>query len=146
MYTTKIAYGLQNNPTAKDIRIAVFVKEQGFVNEFDEREEKSIHLVIFDDGAPVATARAYQKDRSEVYIIGRVAVLPSHRGRGLGAMAVTGLEQFLAGRGVSAVELSAQVQARGFYERLGYTARSEETHMDEHVPHIDMQKSLTPRP
>lgn len=35
--------------------------------------------------------------------------------------------------------LSAQVQAQGFYEKLGYVA-SGEPYLDEHCPHIHMEK------
>lgn len=39
---------------AKDIRIEVFVKEQGFKNEFDEIDTISHHIVAFDEGNPSA--------------------------------------------------------------------------------------------
>lgn len=142
MYTVKIAYGLQQNPKAGDIRIAVFVREQGFVNEFDTHEENALHLVVFEDGQAVATARAYQRQNSTSFILGRVAVLPAHRGRGVGAMAVTELEEYLRQRAVPSVELLAQVRARGFYEKLGYAAVSETEELEEGVPHIRMGKRL----
>ena len=34
---------------AKDIRIKVFMKEQGFENEFDEIDNLCHHIVAFDD-------------------------------------------------------------------------------------------------
>ena len=39
------------------------------------------------------------------------------------------------------VVISAQCQARAFYEKLGYTAFGEE-YLDEYCPHIDMEKKL----
>ena len=46
---------------AVEIRENVFVKEQGFEKEFDEIDEKAIHLVMFDEHLqkPVATCRVY---------------------------------------------------------------------------------------
>lgn len=38
------------------------------------------------------------------------------------------------------IYLSAQLQAKGFYEKLGYLAYGDE-YMDEHCPHIMMKKS-----
>ncbi len=46
---------------AVEIRENVFVKEQGFEKEFDEIDEKAIHLVMFGEHShkPVATCRIY---------------------------------------------------------------------------------------
>ena len=46
---------------AVEIRENVFVKEQGFEKEFDEIDEKAIHLVMFDEHLqkPVVTCRIY---------------------------------------------------------------------------------------
>ena len=35
---------------AKNIRIEVFMKEQGFENEFDDIDTISHHIVVFDEG------------------------------------------------------------------------------------------------
>ena len=40
-----------------------------------------------------------------------------------------------------AVRLSAQVQAQGFYEKLGYRAVTG-PYLDEHCPHVGMEKKL----
>ena len=37
---------------AKNIRIEVFMKEQGFENEFDDIDTISHHIVVFDEGKP----------------------------------------------------------------------------------------------
>ena len=42
---------------AKDIRIEVFMKEQGFENEFDEIDNLCHHIVAFDEGKPIGTCR-----------------------------------------------------------------------------------------
>ena len=40
---------------AKMIRTKVFMEEQGFHNEFDEKDRISIHIVLFELSKPVAT-------------------------------------------------------------------------------------------
>jgi predicted GNAT family N-acyltransferase len=40
---------------AKNIRIEVFMKEQGFENEFDDIDTISHHIVVFDEGKPIGT-------------------------------------------------------------------------------------------
>lgn len=126
---------------AKKIREDVFIIEQGFVNEFDEVDKRAVHCLVFADGVPAATGRAYADDSGSVYHIGRVAVLKKYRGLRLGAQVINALEQEIIKNRPDRIELSSQTQAKGFYERLGYTACSEE-YMDEHCPHILMSKNI----
>lgn len=139
MYTVKIERGLRNNPDAAALRTEVFVQEQGFKEEFDDNEDSAVHAVLYDGGEAVATARAYCKNQREIYTLGRVAVKKAHRGKGLGAVIVKEIEKHLCKIGAQGVELSAQEQAIGFYERLGYIPEGD-TYMDEHVPHRRMKK------
>lgn len=45
---------------AKEIREAVFVREQGFLHEFDKTDDIAIHIVMFDeDKIPAATCRVF---------------------------------------------------------------------------------------
>jgi predicted GNAT family N-acyltransferase len=79
--------------------------------------------------------------------IGRVAVLSDARGLGVGAVLMSSLEsEALARFGVVvdghrsvSVELSAQEQAIGFYERAGYVARPER-YLSENIWHRDAVK------
>ncbi len=135
----KITYGIDRNPFAKEIRQRVFVNEQGFENEFDEIDEKAWHIVVFLGEIPVATARLYQQN--EDFHIGRVAVLKKHRGKKLGETAVLMLEKKAKELGISQISLSAQVTAKGFYEKMGYKSL-EDLHYDEFCPHVTMTKLL----
>ena len=67
---------------ASPIRFAVFVEEQGVPREIelDEHDALSVHVVAFEDQAPVATGRLLPDGH-----IGRMAVLKDWRGRGIGA-------------------------------------------------------------
>ena len=42
---------------ARNIRIEVFVKEQGFEYEFDSFDEQATHILAFDNDKAVATCR-----------------------------------------------------------------------------------------
>ncbi|MDE6869430.1 MAG: GNAT family N-acetyltransferase, partial [Clostridia bacterium] len=66
---------------AKDIRIEVFVKEQGFEEEFDNVDNYATHVVAFDGGRAIATCRYFCQDG--YYLIGRIAVIKEYRGSGL---------------------------------------------------------------
>ena len=126
---------------AEAIRRAVFMEEQGFVNEFDQIDDISAHIVLFEGDTPAAVCRVYYSHERKCHIIGRIAVQKAMRGRHLGAEGLKAAEEYIASQGGSRVMLSAQVRAAGFYERSGYT-QTEERYDDEGCPHVWMQKSL----
>lgn len=70
---------------AQIIREKVFMKEQGFHNEFDEIDSYAKHLVLFDKKIPVATCRFFNHESCEDYFIGRIAVIKEYRGKNIGA-------------------------------------------------------------
>lgn len=134
------AQGLEGLPQAAAIRQEVFVEEQGFHNEFDEIDSQAVHLLVLEGETPVAAGRAYREKDGSVWHVGRVCVRRPWRGRELGRLVMEGLETEVKKRGGEKLVLSAQVQARGFYEKLGYSAYGDE-YLDEHCPHIAMEKT-----
>lgn len=134
------SYGKENFDDPKMIRELVFVEEQGFQNEFDEIDERANHLVIYDQEKAIGTGRLFVKDESTM-IIGRIAILKQYRGKSLGNLLVTVLENKAKELGYCQIELSAQQRAQGFYEKLGYQAVNE-VYYDEYCPHITMIKLL----
>lgn len=141
-YTVKMTRCLDELPEARSIRTRVFIEEQGFVNEFDDIDQNALHLVLFEHGTAAATGRLFAEAReSEPLHIGRVAVLPAFRRRGLGAAVLHELETAARAQGCTAVELSAQTRAAGFYEALGYQPFGD-IYLDESCPHIRMKKNL----
>tara|TARA_R110002049_G_scaffold44333_6_gene130146 strand:- start:375 stop:797 length:423 start_codon:yes stop_codon:yes gene_type:complete len=109
--------------TCLEIRRKVFIDEQGVpeADEVDALDPKCLHLLATDAGAAVGTARVYMKDGTAK--IGRVCVLPSHRGTGLGAALIrAALVAARQNGGIHQAKLGAQVHALGFYEKLGFTA------------------------
>ena len=131
-------------PQARLIREEVFVKEQGFREEFDSIDKISTHIVITDGDKPVAVGRFYCKDNSKgekEYFIGRLAVMREYRGRGIGASVIKEAERLIKEQGGSCVLLHSQCRAAEFYEKQGYK-KFGEIDYDEDCPHIWMRKFL----
>ena len=102
------------------VRHAVFVDEQGVPAdmELDEHDVGAIHLLATsDDARPVGTARLLDDGK-----IGRIAVLPSYRERGIGTALLRRLLQIAIRRGDKEVYLYAQCAAVPFYARHGFVA------------------------
>ena len=122
------------------IRSEVFIKEQGFKEEFDTIDKHCHFALISIDQKAVACGRTYLKSDG-VYAIGRVAVLKSYRKQYLGSQIIDALEKRIIELGGKEIVLSAQLQAQSFYEKLGYLAIGE-PYLDEHCLHIQMIKKL----
>jgi len=126
------------------VRLEVFVKEQGVPEEeeLDAYDSEAVHFVAKDTASKkvIGTARLIQKS-PEIGKIGRVAVLPDHRGKGVGTKIMQAIESFARARNFRYLELDAQLQAIPFYERLGYTAMGD-IFLDAGIPHRKMKKSL----
>jgi predicted GNAT family N-acyltransferase len=120
------------------IRVAVFVEEQRIPIEleWDGADASSLHVVAYDGEQPVGTGRLLPDAH-----IGRMAVLPAYRRDGLGGAILETLVAEAAVRGHAAVELSAQVYVRAFYERHGFVAFGPE-YDDAGIPHQSMRRML----
>lgn len=123
------------------IRTEVFVKEQGFVDEFDDIDARCMHILGYENNLPIAVCRCFFEDNPTVWHIGRMAVMKDFRKMGLGSAIMTAAEEEIRKRGGAVAELSSQCRAMHFYETLGYAAEGE-TCLDEGCPHILMKKSL----
>lgn len=123
------------------IRMTVFVDEQRVPEEeeLDADDETATHFLVEQDGVAIATARLL--DKGAYSKIGRVAVSKVARGTGAGAALMRFIEAHAQSRGAREVVLDAQVQALGFYEKLGYWAEGEEF-LDAGIPHYRMRKHL----
>ena len=119
------------------VRKQVFMDEQGFSTELDETDKIATHVILYDNEKPIATGRIYQEN--DEYHIGRICVLKAYRKNHLASIVMQTLEE-IGFKQTDTIYLSAQLQAKGFYEKLGYLAYGDE-YMDEHCPHIMMKKS-----
>lgn len=125
---------------AKHIRQEVFVEEQGFQEEFDAIDKTARHIVLYDDEKAVAVCRVFCQKGNE-YHIGRVAVIKTYRGQGLGRVLMTAAEECAKALGGTSMALSGQVRVVPFYEKLGYQTEGPE-YLDEGCPHVKLKKKL----
>jgi len=117
------------------IREQVFVQEQGvpLTLEWDGLDPGASHLLaVSASGEPIGTARMLADGH-----IGRMAVLPEWRHRGVGSALLRELLRIAVQQGISNPFLHAQKRAVGFYRRHGFSASGEEF-MDAGIPHRHM--------
>ena len=131
-------------PEVYALRVEVFVHGQGVPVEMerDEHDERCDHAVAELDGAVVGTGRLLDGPDG-VGLVGRMAVAEDVRGRGIGAALLARLEERARERGVPVLELHAQVRARAFYDRAGYTATGP-VYLEAGIEHVTMRKELGP--
>lgn len=125
------------------LRRAVFIEEQGVPEEVEQdgRDNAAHHLLAKIEGRPVGCARILAE--GAVGKIGRVCVLPAHRGQGIGvALVAACLERMRELPGVRRAELGAQTHATGLYERLGFIAYGQEFSDAGGQPHRMMGRDL----
>lgn len=130
--------------TCRHLRRLVFIEEQGVpeADEIDDKDDTALHLLATEDGTPVGSARLLLI--GDTGKIGRVCVLKSHRGTGLGAALIRAALEELRAQGLTTAKLGSQTHAIGFYERLGFVATGPE-YMDAGIPHRDMLLTLQDR-
>ena len=134
---------LEHRADAVSLRRLVFIEEQQVAEsiEQDGRDDEAHHIVVLDDtGRVVATGRVLLSD-AQTAKIQRVAVLKSLRGFGLGRVAMEGLEELGRLHGATTALLASQIDALGFYTRLGYVAYGAPFH-EANILHRWMQKPL----
>ena len=59
---------------ARMIREAVFTKEQGFKDEFDETDHLAKHVLLFEEDISEVTCRFFFFEGRDCYVIGKIAV------------------------------------------------------------------------
>jgi len=126
---------------AKMIRESVFMKEQGFENEFDEIDDIAIHIVLYDNKNPVATCRIFKEDEGAAYTLGRLAVMKAYRGKNIGMQMLKEAEKVVAQKDGKEIKLHAQCRVTNFYAQAGYSMYGI-IENDEGCPHIWMKKIL----
>lgn len=121
------------------VRTLVFIEEQGVPRdiEWDGEDERCSHfLALTEAGQPVGCARLMPSGQ-----IGRMAVLPDHRGTGLGRRLLDAAIDEAKGRGLTRVHLHAQVDAVGFYRKAGFLPEGGEF-MEAGIRHQGMTLAL----
>ena len=126
---------------AKEIRIVVFVKEQGFIDEFDESDNDAIHIVMFLNDIAIGTSRIIFSKEHDSYMIGRFTIIKEQRNKGFGTKLIEFTESEIIHRfGHIQIAVSAQERAIDFYKKMGYILTNE-TYLDQNYPHTLMIKN-----
>lgn len=121
------------------VRREVFIEEQGVPEEmeWDADDAASLHFLALDAaGRPIGCARLLPDGH-----IGRMAVLPAWRSRGVGQALLDAAIRAARARGDAIVRLSSQTQAVGFYVRAGFVAEGD-AYEEAGIPHVAMLKRL----
>ncbi|GAA99862.1 uncharacterized protein L969DRAFT_14556 [Mixia osmundae IAM 14324] len=127
------------------IRTVVFVEEQGFTLELelDGKDDDCVHFVLFDTQVQpplaIGTVRFVMRPKTK---LGRLALLKEARGKGAGRIICLAMEHYVRDHQLATeISLHAQLQARGFYQKLGYRLIGEQF-MEDDSPHVLMRRDL----
>jgi predicted GNAT family N-acyltransferase len=148
------------------VRRAVFMDEQGYENEFDAIDDhpSCVHVTLYIDGDLAGCSRLFPElleralapespqsptctfdegvTAGETYLLGRVAVMPALRRRGLASVIIAASDDAAREAGAKLVKLHAQEYAHDLYAKQGYTQISDVDYEDEGQPHRWMAKRL----
>ena len=116
---------------ARSVRAVVFIGEQGIPEheEWDADDDNAVHVVVRNlGGLALATGRLILSGEPSSPAhqapgharIGRMAVLRSARGRGLGRSVLQALRTEARKRGITHLSLHAQVAAMSLYAQAGF--------------------------
>jgi predicted GNAT family N-acyltransferase len=135
---------------ALELRRAVFVDEQGVPEsaERDDRDSEAVHLVALKDETVVGTCRLLLTSPSapaDMAVgsvrLGRLAVAPEQRRRGIASALLASAEREARAAGASRIVLHAQTYAWRLYAALGYE-RCGEPFQEAGLEHITMERRL----
>ncbi|HET7570511.1 MAG TPA: GNAT family N-acetyltransferase [Gammaproteobacteria bacterium] len=138
-FTVREATWAEDSAALRAIRQRVFVEEQNVPPEleWDETDAQCLHALAIDPtGNAIGCGRLLDGGK-----IGRMAVLPEWRDRGVGSALLRFLIDIAQSRGCTECRLDAQIRAMGFYHRHGFTAEGEEF-LDANIPHRHMRLTL----
>ena len=126
---------------ALGLRERVFCGEQGVSLEADRdgRDREAVHLVAICEDRVIGTCRLLFRGREAR--LGRLAVEPDERGRGVAAAILQEADRVSAATGADRISLHAQTYALDLYIRDGYRERGGHF-MEEGIEHVAMEKRL----
>ena len=123
------------------LRERVFCGEQGVSLEVerDGRDLDALHVVALERERVVGTCRLlFDRDRAR---LGRMAVEPGERRRGVGAGILAAAERSAREAGAGRITLHAQIAVKDLYSRHGYIQHGE-PFVEEGIDHVAMEKVL----
>lgn len=122
------------------IRTRAFVDEQQEPadEKLDEHDTTAQHWLAYDTDKPVGAIRLVNSSK-----VGRLAVLPEYRGKGVGGALMRRIILDASSGGITNLTLQAQAQTIPFYEKFGFQARGPEFE-EAGITHREMVLDLGP--
>lgn len=124
------------------LRNEVFVLEQLCVyQDADNKDQRSHHLMIKDNGKLIAYARLLPPGVSYPEMsIGRVISSPEYRRKGAGRLlmqqAIEGCHKLF---GEGPIRIGAQLYLKKFYESFGFV-QAGDIYLEDNIEHIEMRR------
>ncbi len=127
-----------NLETLRSIRDKVFIEEQGVPEsiEHDASDETATHFLISDQYIALGCGRLLPDGK-----IGRMAVLPEHRGKGLGHKLLDAIVSYAKRHGYQRLYLHSQSHANGFYQAAGFVPFGD-SFEEAGIPHTAMELQI----
>ena len=138
-YRVKKAVWNEHANRIRKLRETVFVIEQGVSSriEWDGRDHLCEHAIaLTNSDVIIGTGRMLPSGH-----IGRIAVLSSYRGQGIGKILIDQLITMAKEAGLGVIYLNSQMNAKSFYQRFGFVAKGP-VYMDVGIPHQRMELIL----
>jgi predicted GNAT family N-acyltransferase len=112
----------QQRETLRNLRGTVFIQEQQVPQdvEWDDQDADATHFLISSDNTPIGCGRLLADGK-----VGRMAILPEQRRRGIGAQLLAHILEAGKARGLRRLYLHAQTHALPFYEACGFIAQGD---------------------
>lgn len=109
-------------------------------SEKDELEDGAFHIMVCEnDGTVVGVGRLHFNSEDE-WQIRYMAVEDSYRGRGIGKIVLSKLEEAAKSEGAGQIELNARETAVQFYEKAGYQVIEPAHTLFDAIKHFKMRK------
>jgi predicted GNAT family N-acyltransferase len=143
--TVSLADWARDHEVLSQIRYTVFVREQGVppeieIDEADSDISRVIHVIARNAaGEAIGTARLIIE--GQLPRIGRMAVLRSARGTGVGTAILEFLCDEAKRRGFSVAMLHSQTHATPFYYKQGFLSHGN-VFTEAGIPHQEMRRAL----
>ena len=127
------------------LRIKIFCDEQGVLvddefDDFDTLDALCDHLLMMDNGVPVASGRFRIVDG--IGKLERIVVEKAHRAIGLGTKILSALQSLAVNKQLDQIKLHAQVQAKDFYLKQGFIVASD-VFVEDGIDHVVMTKVVS---
>ncbi|MBB1079201.1 GNAT family N-acetyltransferase [Limosilactobacillus sp. STM2_1] len=122
------------------LRAKVFVvAQQRVYQDPDNRDQQAIHLFKHDqDGKVIAYARVFLINDQQTVTFGRVVTSNKVRGQGIGGQLLDKIMEVIRDNYPGKlIEIEAQEQVQGFYERANFVSEGE-PFIYKSTPHIKM--------